>query len=130
MVRLGDRLAKARGKTGLSLRKVSDKLKKRDIDVSHSYLSHLENNRRKNPNLDLLRELADIYNVSVSYFVAPEKTLESLSSEEKAYLEDILKNDKMKALLREARGLTPNDLVRVIQIAKSWNEDSNNNNVE
>jgi transcriptional regulator with XRE-family HTH domain len=60
MVRLGDRLAKARGKTGLSLRKVSDKLKKRDIDVSHSYLSHLENNRRKNPNLDLLRELADI----------------------------------------------------------------------
>lgn len=117
MSTLGTRLKKARKNANLSLTDVEKR-----IDVSNAYLSQLENNKRNNPSMDLLKKLAKLYGVNLSYFVAPKQTIEALTDEEKEFFEEMLQNDQLKALLREARGLTPSDLARIIQIAKQWND--------
>jgi len=58
---LGDFLKKLRERKGVSLKKVED-----DTGISNAYISQLETGvRKKLPNADRLKALADYYNVSI-----------------------------------------------------------------
>jgi len=58
---LGDFLKELRERKGVSLKKVED-----DTGISNAYLSQLETGvRKKLPNADRLKALADYYNVSI-----------------------------------------------------------------
>lgn len=118
---MGKRLQKARQNKGLTQDEAVAALQRIGITTSKSYLSQLERGERNNPSLELLQGLARIYDVRISYLVAPEETLEALSDDEVKYLEELIRNDNLKILLREARGLTPGDLARIIEIARLWN---------
>lgn len=118
---MGKRLQKARQNKGLTQDEAVAALQRIGITTSKSYLSQLERGERNNPSLELLQGLAKIYDVRISYLVAPEETLEALSDDEVKYLEELIRNDNLKILLREARGLTPGDLARIIEIARLWN---------
>lgn len=118
---MGKRLQKARQNKGLTQDEAVAALQRIGITTSKSYLSQLERGERNNPSLELLQGLAKIYDVRISYLVAPEETLEALSDDEVKYLEELIRNDNLKILLREARGLTPGDLARIVEIARLWN---------
>lgn len=118
---MGKRLQKARKNKGLTQDEAVAALQRIGITTSKSYLSQLERGERNNPSLELLQGLARIYDVRISYLVAPEETLEALSDDEVKYLEELIRNDNLKILLREARGLTPGDLARIVEIARLWN---------
>lgn len=118
---MGKRLQKARQNKGLTQDEAVAALQRIGITTSKSYLSQLERGERNNPSLELLQGLARIYDVRISYLVAPEETLEALSDDEVKYLEELIRNDNLKILLREARGLTPGDLARIVEIARLWN---------
>lgn len=118
---MGKRLQKARKNKGLTQDEAVAALQRIGITTSKSYLSQLERGERNNPSLELLQGLAKIYDVRISYLVAPEETLEALSDDEVKYLEELIRNDNLKILLREARGLTPGDLARIVEIARLWN---------
>lgn len=118
---MGKRLQKARRNKGLTQDEAVAALQRIGITTSKSYLSQLERGERNNPSLELLQGLARIYDVRISYLVAPEETLEALSDDEVKYLEELIRNDNLKILLREARGLTPGDLARIVEIARLWN---------
>lgn len=118
---MGKRLQKARKNKGLTQDEAVAALQRIGITTSKSYLSQLERGERNNPSLELLQGLARIYDVRISYLVAPDETLEALSDDEVKYLEELIRNDNLKILLREARGLTPGDLARIVEIARLWN---------
>lgn len=120
MSSLGSRLKEARKEAGYSLMDVEN-----TIGVSNGYISQLENNKKKNPSMKLLKQLAKLYEVQLSDLVAPKETLVMLTEEDRDFFEKSLneeQKEQIATLLREARGLTPGDLARIIQIAKSWNK--------
>lgn len=114
---LGQKLKALRKKNNKSLRQVQ-----KQTGISNSYLSELENDRKENPSMDILKKLADLYEVDLSYFVASENTINSLSQDEKEFFEEILKDEKRKTLLRESRDMSEDDLKKVIKIMKAFKD--------
>ena len=75
---LGRKLKKAREMAKMSLRKVAEKTR-----ISYSYLSNIENGRRKNPSMEVLRTLAKLYNVDITYFIDDSSGYNPQTEEEK-----------------------------------------------
>jgi transcriptional regulator with XRE-family HTH domain len=65
-VTLSDQLRQFRNARRLTLRHVEH-----DTGISNAYLSQLENGRARNPSLDVLRRLADVYGITVETLVSP-----------------------------------------------------------
>jgi HTH-type transcriptional regulator, competence development regulator len=81
--------------------------------ASNAYLSQLERGRRKNPHLDILKRMADVYNVTLEEllikagYLTPEKPLKS----EKEQIEDAyqrVQNDQRVAHGTRRKGLNLN----------------------
>lgn len=64
---LGERLRKLRTQSSQSLRDVA-----RDVGFSKAHVWELETGRSRNPSLDLLRRLADHFEVTVAYLIGEE----------------------------------------------------------
>ena len=73
---LGRRLFELRDIKDVSLQVVADAVK-----VSKAHIWELEKERKKNPSMDLVRRLADYYNVSVSYLVGEDLDAKDVDKE-------------------------------------------------
>jgi transcriptional regulator with XRE-family HTH domain len=78
--RIGTHLRELRKKRKLSLRKLGEA-----INVDYAYLSKIENGKHK-PSIDLLEQIAEYFNVDVSYFFMNEELLDGFKQEEKNIL--------------------------------------------
>lgn len=117
MATLGEKLRELRDKKGYSLRQIQDK-----TGISNSYLSELENDRKDNPSMKKLKTLAKLYEVDLSYFVASEETINALTKDEKNFFEGLLEDETRMTLLRESRGMSEEDLIKVVKIMKAFND--------
>lgn len=114
MVDIGKKLKRARNKAGKSLREVEE-----ETGISNSYLSLIENNHR-DPSIKILQTLADYYGVDLTYFVASDKALESLSPEDKEFFKKTINDETRRDLMLESRGMSDEDLVKVIKIMRAF----------
>lgn len=80
--RIGKRIKELRKKRGYTLRELGEKL-----NFDYSYLSKVENGR-KTPSIELLQQMADFFNVDISYFFMKNKELELFEDDEKELLFD------------------------------------------
>lgn len=112
MSSLGITLKDARRNVGLTLRQVEDL-----TDISNAYLSQLENDKIKNPSVNILSKLSSLYKVSL-------KTLLSnanLIDRKQAQQESINLNFAQKIAFR-AENLTEeerNDVLKYLEFIKS-----------
>ncbi|KYG28133.1 helix-turn-helix domain-containing protein [Alkalihalobacillus trypoxylicola] len=101
--KIGNKIKETREKRGKNQHWLADQL-----SVSVSYVSHLERGKRK-ISIELLEQLADIFNVDLTHFLTEEDAV-FLSNEEKAYLSF---GQKMKE-----QGIDIKDVEKWVQIAK------------
>jgi len=80
--RIGRRIRELRKKRGYTLRELGEKL-----NFDHSYLSKVENGR-KIPSIELLQQMADFFNVDISYFFMKDEELALFEDDEKELLFD------------------------------------------
>lgn len=80
--RIGKRIKELRKKRGYTLRELGEKL-----NFDYSYLSKVENGS-KTPSIELLQQMADFFNVDISYFFMKNKELELFEDDEKELLFD------------------------------------------
>jgi len=78
---VGSNIRKIRKEKGYSLRGLGKK-----INVAHSHLSRIETGE-KNPNLELLKTLSLVFDVSISSLVG-----EEYSKDEKKFMDDVKRN--------------------------------------
>lgn len=116
---LGEKLYELRKQKGYSLRGVQEAT---DRKISYSYLSQLENDDKENPSREKLEILADLYGVNLSYLFASEKSREALKPDEKEYFEEVLRDKTRRDLFRISRGMSEDDLVKVIRIMKAFKD--------
>jgi len=125
-------------KSGLSNRELG-----RRSGVHHSYISRILNDddRDKPPSPEILQKLANHLTcgymelmIKAGYYNADHK--ESLISEsmpldsgnnkvnrrDREILSEVLKNNELKMLLHEARGMSKDDLKKIINIAKAFKD--------
>ena len=105
--------------------KMSQEQLGRLIDRSKSVISSYENNI-KIPPLDILRQVAVIFNVSLDYLVGIDKTemvsVEGLSQQQKLLLQMIV--FEMKDKSRNGDGLTPRqqEILNGLMVEFAWRE--------
>ncbi len=107
------------------------------LGVSRPTITQYEQGKR-NPDTDMLNNIADYFEVSVDYLlgrtnqknqitklekIAPKGTLELLNNEELEFLLELAQDNQRQVLLRESRGLTDSDLAKAIRIIKAFAEE-------
>jgi len=80
--RIGKRIRELRKKRGYTLRELGEKL-----NFDFTYLSRVENGR-KIPSIELLQQMADFFNVDISYFFMKDEELALFEDDEKELLFD------------------------------------------
>lgn len=68
-------------------RKLTQKQLAERMNISRSYLSDIENNR-KNPSSKTLQSISEKLNVSMAYLITGEKTIDSLSNEKELHFKE------------------------------------------
>lgn len=69
---IGSKIKEQRLKRGESLQQVADA-----VDSSKPHIWELEGGRRTNPSLDLLKRLAEHFNVTIAYLIGEDKDSET-----------------------------------------------------
>lgn len=126
-------------KSDISIRKLG-----RKSGVHHSYISKILNEHKSiksPPSPEIIKKISD--NLPCSYAqmmikagyyevvesnekVAEQRIIYSAKDEiddkDKEMLDDVLESNELKMLLHEARGMSKDDLKRIIDIAKTFND--------
>ncbi|MCK8825544.1 helix-turn-helix domain-containing protein [Fuchsiella alkaliacetigena] len=131
----GKRLKKLRKEKGLTLREMSNKFNR-----GRTSFSNYENDYRK-PDMDLIKELADFFEVSVDYLLGrtdvknpeqevriPKEIKKHLSPEEQEFLLELLPKKDFHAFLREAREASNKDLATAVRVFKAVKEGDTESN--
>ena len=114
MASLGTTLKDARKNIGLTLRQVEDM-----IGISNAYLSQLENDKIKNPSVNILSKLSSLYKVSLKTILSNANMINKKEVKE----EEENLNFAQKIAFR-AEHLTEqerNDVLRYLEFIKSRN---------
>ena len=118
----GTRIREMRNNKGISLRKASE-----EIGISYSYLSELENNKKK-PSSEIINKISDYYQTSADYILCrsdlrsnpSERIKEALESDPEllSFWEDIEGRSSLKLLFKQTRDLPDEAIQDVINIIK------------
>ncbi|MCK8827128.1 helix-turn-helix domain-containing protein [Natroniella acetigena] len=129
---IGRRLKKLRKEAELTQAKLA-----KELNIGESTISLYESGNRE-PDYQILKRIADYFNVSVDYLleltdeknpmaklekVIPNQVLNSLDDEELDLLINLVSDKQRKVLLRASEGLTDKDLVKAIEIIKLITDD-------
>lgn len=112
MSSLGSSLKDARKNVGLTLRQVEEM-----TDISNAYLSQLENDKIKNPSVNILSKLSSLYKVSLKTLLSNAKMIDK----KEAHQEEINLSFAQKIAFR-AEDLTEeerNDVLKYLEFIKS-----------
>ncbi|WP_458844885.1 helix-turn-helix domain-containing protein [Flavobacterium hauense] len=112
MSSLGATLKEARKNVGLTLRQVEDM-----TDISNAYLSQLENDKIKNPSVNILSKLSSLYKVSLKTLLSNAKMIDKKEAQQ----EEINLSFAQKIAFR-AEDLTEeerNDVLKYLEFIKS-----------
>ena len=116
MSSLGITLKDARKNVGLTLRQVEEM-----TEISNAYLSQLENDKIKNPSVNILSKLSSLYKVSLKTLLSNAKMIDKKEAEQ----EEINLNFAQKIAFR-AEDLSENereDVLRYLEFIKSRKKD-------
>jgi transcriptional regulator with XRE-family HTH domain len=116
MSSLGATLKEARKNVGLTLRQVEDM-----TDISNAYLSQLENDKIKNPSVNILSKLSSLYKVSLKTLLSNAKMIDKKEAQQ----EEINLSFAQKIAFR-AEDLTEeerNDVLKYLEFIKSRKRD-------
>lgn len=100
---VGAKLKELRLKKGKSLQEVADA-----VDASKAHIWEIERGGSKNPSMELLKKLADFFDVSVSNLVGEEPPSEE--------------QEELIVLYRDMKDLSPADREYIVQLAKRLKE--------
>ena len=100
---VGAKLKELRLKKGKSLQEVADA-----VDASKAHIWEIERGGSKNPSMELLKKLADFFEVSVSNLVGEEPPSEE--------------QEELIVLYRDMKDLSPADREVIMQLAKRLKE--------
>lgn len=112
MSSLGITLKDARKNVGLTLRQVEDM-----TEISNAYLSQLENDKIKNPSVNILSKLSSLYKVSLKTLLSNAKLIDKKEAQQ----EEINLSFAQKIAFR-AEDLTEeerNDVLKYLEFIKS-----------
>lgn len=112
MASLGITLKNARKNVGLTLRQVEEM-----TDISNAYLSQLENDKIKNPSVNILSKLSSLYKVSLKTLLSDAKMIDKKEAQQ----EEINLSFAQKIAFR-AEDLTEeerNDVLKYLEFIKS-----------
>ncbi|EDT74777.1 helix-turn-helix domain-containing protein [Clostridium butyricum] len=107
---IGTRIAELRKLKGIKLCDLAEQ-----AEISKSYLSNLENNRKENPSPAVLEKIASVLKVNVSDFFNETPIEDKLS-----FLED-----DMKILFSKAQKLSKSDRQKVLKMIEIFEQENN-----
>lgn len=107
---IGTRISELRKMKGIKLCDLANK-----AEISKSYLSNLENNRKENPSPAVLEKIANVLDVKVSDFFDQEPLEDKLS-----FLEE-----DMKILFSKAQKLSKSDRQKVLKMIEIFEQENN-----
>ncbi|PRX21698.1 transcriptional regulator with XRE-family HTH domain [Orenia metallireducens] len=123
----GERLKELRQDKGLTLREMAE-----HFNRGRTTFSNYENDYRK-PDMDLIDELADFFNVSVDYLLCrtdqrqdPNTKIKSAISNDPELVEfwgELEEREDLQLLFKQTRDLSPETIQRVIKIIKIFEEE-------
>jgi transcriptional regulator with XRE-family HTH domain len=94
---LGSKLHALRAKRRNSLQEVADA-----VGVSKTHIWDMEKGNSANPSMELLRKLADHFQVTVEYLVEPEPSTNESSAEAKAFFRSFQKlSEQDRQIIRQ-----------------------------
>lgn len=108
---LGARLAELRLKKRKSLQEVADA-----VGVSKTHIWQMEKGKSENPSTELLKKLAEYFNVSVEFMAGTDKTVCLADAEAEQFLRDF------KSLCDTERAI----LMQTLEVFKKKTADTNN----
>ena len=111
---LGKKLKSLRKQKKKTLREVAKEIKP---NITYQYLSDLESGRRKNPSNDLLKDLADYYNVNLVHLLADEKDWHKILP---VQLQEFVKEENIEylevGLLAKEKEISPEIIKSIIDL--------------
>lgn len=123
MTTFGSRLKQLRNERGLTLSQMADKFHK-----TKASFSAYENDKRK-PDMELVSEIADFFNVSVDFLLGRSKIKNDPYEKVKDALEDdpelmefwdeMHKRDDIKLMFKQTKDMSPESVKSVVQFMKS-----------
>jgi transcriptional regulator with XRE-family HTH domain len=116
---LGDRLRLLRDKFAYSQEYVGKK-----IGVASSTIGMYEQGRRE-PDVDTLKALANLYDVSIDYLV---DNNDIKDDEYKALYNEIYNNPDLRIFFNQTKDLTKEEMRWVLKLVKSVNDEHDKNN--
>ena len=118
MTTFGQRLRRARKSKDITLQELADKL-----NTNKSTLSRYENNKRE-PKLDLIKDLADYLNVSVDYLLGRSNVKRSENEIKQAlennpdliqFWEQLSERNDLQLLFKQTQNLSPKAIRKVVE---------------
>ena len=118
MTTFGQRLRRARKSKDITLQELADKL-----NTNKSTLSRYENNKRE-PKLDLIKDLADYLNVSVDYLLGRSNVKRSENEIKQAlennpdliqFWEQLSERNDLQLLFKQTQNLSPEAIRKVVE---------------
>ncbi|MCW2462608.1 helix-turn-helix domain-containing protein [Elizabethkingia anophelis] len=112
MSSLGITLKSARKNVGLTLRQVEEM-----TDISNAYLSQLENDKIKNPSVNILSKLSSLYKVSLKTLLSNAKMIDKKEAQQEEINLSFAQNIAFRAedLTEDER----NDVLKYLEFIKS-----------
>ncbi|WP_427339014.1 helix-turn-helix domain-containing protein [Caloranaerobacter sp. DY30410] len=110
---LGDNIKKIREAKGFEAKEMA-----KAIGVSESYISLIENNKRKNPKIDVLKKIADFLGVKLSDLLDESEPLVVKENAAEYTVDELeLEFERLKPRIRK---LPKEDKERIINIIKAY----------
>ncbi|GEN73689.1 helix-turn-helix domain-containing protein [Chryseobacterium lathyri] len=112
MSSIGSTLKESRKNIGLTLRQVEDM-----TGISNAYLSQLENDKIKNPSVNILSKLSSLYKVSLKTLLGNANMIDKKETKEEEANADFMQKIAFRAehLTEEER----NDVIKYLEFLKS-----------
>ena len=114
---IGERIKKLRTERKLSMRELAEK-----IGITHAHISKLEN-EKSSPSVDLLQNIADYFNVDISYFFIKDDELDGFTDNERDLLmEKDLSIEAIKEkynLVIDGRTATDEEIEKIVEYVKA-----------
>ncbi|MDB2091420.1 MULTISPECIES: helix-turn-helix domain-containing protein [Clostridium] len=108
---VGIKISKLRKEKGLSLSKLAEM-----AQISKSYLSDLENEKKENPSVEILEKIARVLEVPVSQLFDHEESSDNLDEME----------EDMKILFSKVKNLSKENRKKVLKMMEIFTEENNN----
>lgn len=136
MGEFNEMLKQIRLKRGLSQKEVAEKL-----EITPASYNLYENGKRK-PNIDMLKKIADFFNVDIDFLIGytPQESSEACSNknnehyyyddETRQIAQEAFKNPDLRTLFKVARDIPPERLRAHIEFMKSLKEQERGNGEE